>query len=320
VTGGDALMKIPLEGGAPEVIARVNGTGGQTIQGADWGTDGTIVFAQRSGASGFMGLSRVSASGGTPSDLLSADVGRGEEYAWPQWLPDGEQVLFSIHKQGGQPEAVAVFSLKTGQKRVVVADAAYGRLAPTGHLLFVRGGNLVAAAFNRPRLEITGESIVVQPGIGYQAASASADFAVATPSGAAAMVFRDPTFQDASSLLWVDRQGGVTPIASQERGFRQPRLSPDGQQLVVDISTANGRDIWICDLRRGLLSRVTTTEGFSETPLWSPDGLSVAWVTQADGNYHVMRKRADGSDGEQRLWSTVEHIHLNAWPLTDEVC
>jgi eukaryotic-like serine/threonine-protein kinase len=313
VTAGDVLMKIPLEGGAPEMIARVNGTGAQTIQGADWGTDGTIVFAQRSGTSGFMGLSRVSASGGTPSDLLSADVGRGEEYAWPQWLPGGEHVLFSIHKQGGQAEGVAILSLKTGEKRVVVADAAYGRLAPTGHLLFVRGGNLLAAAFSQSRLEITGESIVVQPGIGYQAASASADFAVATASGAAAMVFRDPTFQDASSLIWVDRQGGVTPIASPERGFRQPRLSPDGQQLVVDISTASGRDIWICDLRRGLLSRVTTTEGFPETPLWSPDGSSVAWVSQADGKFHVVRKRADGSDVEQRLWSTVEHIHLNAW-------
>ena len=87
VMGGDALMKIPLGGGAPETIARVNGTGGQTIQGADWGPDGTIVFAQRSGTSGFMGLSRVSALGGTPIDLLSADVARGEEYAWPQWLP-----------------------------------------------------------------------------------------------------------------------------------------------------------------------------------------------------------------------------------------
>src|SRR5262249_19048057 len=222
-------------------------------------------------------------------------------------------VLFSIHKQGGLAEGVAVLSLKTGEKRVVVADAAYGRLAPTGHLLFVRGGNLLAAAFSQSRLEITGESIVRQPGIGYQAASASADFAVATASGAAAMVFRDPTFQDASSLIWVDRQGEVTPIASPERGFRQPRLSPNGQQLVVDISTAIGRDIWICDLRRGLLSRVTTTEGFSETPLWSPDGSSVAWVSQSDGKFHVVRKRADGSDVEQRLWSTVEHIHLNGW-------
>src|SRR5262249_27625478 len=268
---------------------------------------------QRSGTSGFMGLSRVSALGGTPIDLLAADAARGEEYAWPQWLPDGEHVLFSVHKQGGQATGVAVLSIKTGEKRVVIADAAYGRLAPTGHLLFVREGNLLAAIFGQPRLEITGEAIVVQPGIGYQAASASADFAVATPSGVAAMVFRDPTFQDASSLMWVDRQGGITPIRSPERGFRQPRLSPDGQRLVVDISIASGRDIWIYDFRRALLSRLTTTAGFSETPLWSPDGLSVAWVTQADGKYHVQLKRADGSDVEQRLWSTVEHIHLNAW-------
>src|SRR5712691_1702623 len=102
-------MKIPLEGGGPETIARVNGTG-QTVRGADWGRDGTIVFAHRSGVSAFFGLSRVSASGGTPTELLSPDVARGEEYAWPQWLPDGEHVLLSIHRQGGQADAVAVLS------------------------------------------------------------------------------------------------------------------------------------------------------------------------------------------------------------------
>ena len=149
-----------------------------------------------------MGLSRVSASSGAPTELLSPDVARSEDYAWPQWLPDGEHVLFSIKRQGGQATgAVAVLSIKTGQKRVLVEDAAYGRLAGTEHLLFVRGGDLVAATFNLTRLEISGESIVVQPGIGYQPGSASADFTIAAASGTAAMVFRDPRYIDPSSLV-----------------------------------------------------------------------------------------------------------------------
>src|SRR5262249_47978828 len=163
---GNALMKIPVQGGGPVTIARVNGTGDQTIHGADWGADGTIVFGQRSGTSGFLGLSRVSASGGTPTELLAPDLARGEEYGWPQWLPGGEYVLFSIERRGGQTGAVAVLSTRTGQKRVLVEDAAYGRLADTGHLLFVRGGDLLGTTFNQSRLEISGESIVVQPGIG----------------------------------------------------------------------------------------------------------------------------------------------------------
>jgi serine/threonine-protein kinase len=309
---GNALMKIPLQGGAPETIARVNGTGDPTIHGADWGTDGTIVFGQRSGTSGFMGLSRVSASGGTPTELLSPDLARGEEYGWPQWLPGGEYLLFSIERRGGQATgAVAVLSIKTGQKRVLVEDAAYGRLADTEHLLFVRGGNLVAATFNQTRLEISGEPIVVQPDIGYQPGSASADFTLAAASGSAAMVFRDPRYIDPSSLVWVDRQGRGTPTEAVERGFRQPRLSPDGQRLLVDIRDSRSRDIWIYDFRLSQLSRVTTDEG--ETPIWSPDGSSVAWAGRADGKYHVVLKRSDGSDVERRIWSTDEHIHLNDW-------
>ena len=51
----------------------------------------------------------------------------------------------------------------------------------------------------------------------------------------------------------------------------------------------------------------------AETPIWSPEGSSVAWVRSADGKYHVLLKRSDGSDAEKRIWSTDEHIHLNAW-------
>jgi Tol biopolymer transport system component len=309
--GNALLMKIPIDGGAPVTIARVNGTSGLTFPGADWGADGTIVFAHRSGISAFVGLSRVSASGGTPTELLAPDIARGEEYGWPQWLPDGEHVLFSIRRPAGQADAVAVLSIKTGQKRVVVENATYGRLAPTGHLLFVRGGDLLTVTFDKQRLEASGEPIVVQTGIGYQNGSRSADLTLAA-SGTAAMIFRGNTASTgASSLVWVDRQGEGTPAAALERGFRQPMLSPDGQRLLVDIDDGNGRDIWLYDFRRSLLSRLTTSGG--ETPLWSPDGLSVAWPSSAEGKSHVVIRRVDGSDAEKRIWSTDEHIHLNAW-------
>jgi serine/threonine-protein kinase len=309
-----SMMKVRLEGGAPITIVHVNGTGGQNILGADWGTDGTIVFSQRWASSNFMGLFRVPASGGTPTDLLPPDVARGEHYEWPQWLPDGEHVLFNIRRPAQQANAVAVLSVKTGQKRVVVEDAVYGRLAPTGHLLFVRGANLLAASFNQQRLEVSGEPIVVQQGIGYEAGSRSADFTLAAASGTAAMIFRDATYTPPSSLVWVDRQGGASPTTAPERGFRQPQLSPDGQRLLVDMDfgeLGGRRDVWLYDFRRNLLSRLAESTG--ETPLWSPDGLSVAWAGTRDGKPHVLLRRVDGSDAEQRIWSTDAHIHLNAW-------
>src|SRR5262249_49441849 len=130
-------------------------------------------------------------------------------------------------------------------------------------------------------------------------------------SGSAAMVFRDSRYIDQSSFVWVNRQGRGTPTELVERGFRQPRLSRDGQRLLVDIRDGRSRDISIYDFRRSQLSRLTTQEG--ETPMWSPDESSMAWAGGADGKYHILLKRSDGSDAEHRIWSTDEHIHLNAW-------
>jgi hypothetical protein len=75
-----------------------------------------------------------------------------------------------------------------------------------------------------------------------------------------------------------------------------------------------GNDIWICDVARGTLTRVTFDPGEDETPVWSPDGTRLAWVTQrSDKPRQVMRRRADGSGEEEVVWSTDRHAHLHDW-------
>jgi len=64
------------------------------LYGASWGSNDTIVFANRLG-----GLSQVAAAGGTPQPLTTVDA-KKEEYSHrlPQVLPGGKAVVFTIEK------------------------------------------------------------------------------------------------------------------------------------------------------------------------------------------------------------------------------
>ena len=82
------LRRIRVAGGVPLTVTDAASGGG-----ASWGTDDRIVFAPSIGA----GLWRVSADGGTLEQLTQPDYGDGGYgHMWPQLLPGGQAVLFSL--------------------------------------------------------------------------------------------------------------------------------------------------------------------------------------------------------------------------------
>ena len=139
------LMKVSLQGGRPVRIADVGGA----TRGANWGLDDSIVV----GAFG-RGLLRVHASGGDVVSLAKSDDGR--VYWYPQVLPGGA-VLFTASRQAPDSGDVIGLNPQTGVKRTVVARAVAGRYTPSGHLVFVRGGDLWAVRFDPRRLEVSGD-------------------------------------------------------------------------------------------------------------------------------------------------------------------
>ena len=84
-----------------------------------------------------------------------------------------------------------------------------------------------------------------------------------------------------------------------------PRLSPDGKRLAIVIEERNRGDIWIHDIGRDTLSRLTT-EGESLAPAWSPDGQWVAFSSDRAGNNDLYRKPSDFS-GPAEVILTKEH-------------
>ena len=126
--GVRALQRVSIRGGPPIPIAEVIGP----PRGASWGADDTIVFA--TGHIG-TGLWRVaSGGGGEPEVLTTPDTDRGErDHLWPEILPGGQAVLFTILPQGAIENAqIAVLSLERGTYEVVLPGGSHAPLRADG--------------------------------------------------------------------------------------------------------------------------------------------------------------------------------------------
>ena len=154
---GGKLKKIRLDGGAPVVLCEA-----PAGRGASWGEDGTIVAALdvRSG------LSVVPSTEGPVTPLT--ELAAGEiSHRWPQILPGGKNVLFTV---GSAPNnyaaaSIAVASLESNPqkvKKIVLPNAGMSpHYLPTGHLVYVAGGRLLAVTFDVASLEVQGTAVPV---------------------------------------------------------------------------------------------------------------------------------------------------------------
>ena len=287
------LKKVAVDGGEPLPICDAD-----AVRGASWGADGSILFA-----AGDKGLLRVSAQGGTPQVVTRPETEAKERlYRWPQILPGGQAALFSTMttSQRDEERTVSVLSLKTAEWRVLVKGATYPRYVPTGHLLYARVGSIVAAPFDLKRLELIGPPEPVLDDVRMTASSGSG-YAYYDISAEGSLIYVPgyprPTDR---TLVWVDRSGNVEPLTETRRPYMQPRLSPDGDRLVVGIEGMSTDDIWLLDIERGMWTRLTF-EGNNGLPTWSPDGEWVVFDSNRHGAWNLFRTPADGSGATEQL-------------------
>ena len=101
----------------------------------------------------------VAAAGGTPQPLTAIDSKKGEvALRWPEFLPGANAVLFAVTNNSGNfaNAQVALYALKTGERRNLISGGVRPRYAPTGHLVYVQGGTLMAVPFDLARLQAVG--------------------------------------------------------------------------------------------------------------------------------------------------------------------
>ena len=212
----------------------------------------------------------------------------------------------SRRQTGGLETAqVAVRDLRTGTQKVLLRGGSHGHYVASGHLVYVAAGTLRAIAFDLSRLETRGTSVPVLQRLATKE-SGTADFAVATdgtlvyvdaPSGLAA---------NARTLVWVDRSGKEEPIAAPPRAYMQPRVSPDGTRVAVS-SLDQEEDLWIWDLGRAQLTRLTLDPGQDWHPVWTPDSRRIVFSSnRGGGQFNLWWQAADGTGDAERLTTSQQ--------------
>ena len=101
--------------------------------------------------------------------LTKPDRERGEDdHVWPEFLPDGKAVLFTINPATGMGidnAQIAVLDLRTGTSKVLIRGGSHAHYVPTGHLVYGVAGTLRAVAFDPERLEVVGTPAPVLEGV-----------------------------------------------------------------------------------------------------------------------------------------------------------
>ena len=285
-----------MDGSQPVTLCPVPLTG----RSAGWGPDDTIVFAYIGSST----LWRVSANGGDPEPIaagVEADAAPvADHLSWIDLLPDGKAVLASVDVADG--DQIVVVSLETGERKILLAGTT-PRYASTGHIVYWHENGLWAVPFDAEELALTGPSTPVLDGVAA-GDNDLANFAL----GGTSLVYEPGTGPagDASTLVWVDREGHEEIVAAESHPYAAVTLSPDGGRAALQVNAEN-IDLIIYDVARDTPTRFTFDPGADQYPVWTPDGERVVLASTRGGGLDLYWKAADGTGQVERL-TTSENL------------
>jgi hypothetical protein len=259
----DRVRKIALAGGVATTVCRA-----RVPVRADW-IDDTIYFADREGGV----LNKVAARGGEPSELLSSFERLGYWGQVTSVLPGGRAALVSLPSRDsttGDYAEIWVVPLNGGEPQTLPITGYGARYLPSGHLVFIRGGSVLAAPFDLDRLAVLGEAAAVLEGVTVESTFLRVHAAFST-NGTLAFV----PGQDLSLGVpaWMDREGREGVLDLEEGHYGAFDLAAGDRSFALQV--ADVRDyIRVWDAEDG--ARDLALSGSTGWPVWSPDGTRLA--------------------------------------------
>ena len=253
------------------------------------------------------GLWSMPVSGEARTPLTTVAEGEVAHYN-PQLLPSGRAVIFCVWTGDRDTSQVAVYDLDADQRKALLAGTS-PRFATSGHLVFWRDDGLWAVSIDPDALEIRGDPILLVEGVranlfGFASYDVGSEGTLLYTLAGGAPGQR--------SLVWVDREGNEEPVPAPLRAYSSVRLSPDGQQVVSQVSDPDNQDVFIWNLARETLTRFTFAPGPDAFPIWTPDGSRVVFASPRDGSFSLYSKAADGTGAVERLTTSQGDVHTAA--------
>ena len=92
-------------------------------------------------------------------------------------------------------------------------------------------------------------------------------------------------------------------------------LAPDGKRAAVSLpaGSAQGRDIWLMDIARGLRTRFTFDAADELTTAWSPDSSRIVFSSRRKGHLDLYVKASSGAGDEEVLLADNLEKHPLSW-------
>lgn len=294
------FWKLSVFGGKP---LRLNDrAGGIRVLPAVW-AEGRIIFTPEFN----LGLWQVADEGGEPNSLTEPDTTEQEAgHRFPQMLPDGEHILFTIKPPSSNFDeaTIATVSLKTGAIKRLFTGGSYARYLPTGHLVYMLDQKLMATAFDLDRLEVVGTPVKLLESVTYDVNFGSPQLAF---SEAGTLVYLPQTRKPTDvRLAWLERGGAVSLISKELGSVESASLSPDGEWVALEIAQGTGpAKIAVLELKRQVLTHLTVDPDYHDRfPFWTPDGERVVFTSVTTTGQALYWKRRDGTGEVERLTLT----------------
>ena len=289
------VKRVPRAGGS---AITVSDSANSDIPAVAWLDDGTVLFNNPA-----YDLRAVSVDGGAQRRWYWIDsLQRGVVSATA--LPGGRGALLGLCTLGCPSADLRVLDLRSGELRILVDEVLKGWYLPTGAVVFVRrDGGVFSVPFDLDGLTFRSAPLPVMEGV--RTSNALADMALSASGTLLYVAGRGQATGASVEAVWVTRDGAVTPVDSSWNFVPAANagvaLSPDGRRLAVGLSSSGTEEIWIKELPRGPLTRLTFT-GANSRPAWSADGRSVLYLSAGTSLSSDLRvRRADGTGSERTL-------------------
>jgi eukaryotic-like serine/threonine-protein kinase len=279
-------------------------------RGGAWGADDVILFAPSTRDP----LFRVSARGGTPVPFTKlSDELKQTSHRWPFFLPDGKRFIFVSMAASDEGRGVFLSGPGVSTPRRLTGGVGLAQWTEPGGLLTARNNRLVFLPMDLKTDRPPGSPVLVAEGLDNVGNSGPTAYSPFSVSQSGVLAYREYD-EAAGRLAFRDRSGRLLDAPIPPGSFVEFSLSPDGKRVVAGATGGTSENnVWMLDLVRNTVSRLTFGKGEDSSPVFSPDGERVAYGSDRNGKSDIFARAASGVGAEELLWKSDEAKWPDDW-------